>query len=69
MKWLISLITPPGGLVLDPFTGSGTTGLACVDGFRFIGIEEDVVHHKIAEARIDDGLRINSDEQAMEAEE
>jgi DNA modification methylase len=42
MRWLCRLVCPPGGLILDPFTGSGTTGAAAVlEGFRFIGIEQD----------------------------
>src|SRR5262249_46255655 len=41
MRWLVRLITPPGGLVLDPFAGSGTTGCAAVlEGFNFVGIEQ-----------------------------
>ena len=51
MRYLVKLITPPGGTVLDPFMGSGTTGVAC-DGFKFIGIEMDKEYCKIAEARI-----------------
>lgn len=40
MRYLVKLVTPPGGVVLDPFTGSGSTGKAAIlDGFRFIGIE------------------------------
>ncbi|MFV3561779.1 DNA methyltransferase, partial [Mycobacterium tuberculosis] len=40
MRWLVRLITPPGGLVLDPFTGSGSTGKAAVlEGFDFVGCE------------------------------
>ena len=40
MRWLTRLVTPPGGLVLDPFMGSGTTGVACAaEGFRFLGVE------------------------------
>jgi site-specific DNA-methyltransferase (adenine-specific) len=40
MRWLVRLVTPPGGLCLDPFCGSGTTGVACIlEGFRFIGLE------------------------------
>lgn len=43
MRWLIRLITPPGGVVLDPFTGSGTTGIAAIEeGARFIGSERDL---------------------------
>jgi DNA modification methylase len=42
IRWLVRLVTPPGGLVLDPFLGSGTTAEACViEGFRCIGIEQD----------------------------
>jgi hypothetical protein len=53
MRWLVRLVTPPGGTVLDPFLGSGTTGCAAVlEGFRFIGIEREETYVKIAEARI-----------------
>jgi len=39
MRWLVRLVTPPGGLVLDPFAGSGGTGIAAVlEGFDFNGI-------------------------------
>ena len=55
MRWLVKLVTPPGGLVLDPFTGSGTTGLACVcEGFDFIGFEQDEAHVETARRRIHD---------------
>lgn len=53
MRWLCRLVTPPGGVVLDPFTGSGTTGIAALqEGFRFIGIERDPEYARIAELRI-----------------
>lgn len=53
MQYLVRLITPPSGIVLDPFCGSGTTGIACrLEGFHFIGIEQDAEYCKIAEARI-----------------
>ena len=53
MKYLCRLVTPPGGVVLDPFMGSGTTGIAAkVEGFDFIGIEMDAEYLVIAEARI-----------------
>ena len=53
MRYLIRLVTPPGGTVLDPFTGSGTTGIAAtLEGFDFIGIEQDAEYLAIAEARI-----------------
>ncbi len=53
MKYLITLITPPNGIVLDPFAGSGTTGVGALErGFKFIGIEKDVDYIRIAEKRI-----------------
>lgn len=54
MRYLCRLITPPGGVVLDPFTGSGSTGKAAkLEGFRFIGIERDPTYFDIAKRRID----------------
>ena len=54
MKYLIKLITPPGGVVLDPFTGSGSTGCAAVElGFEFIGCELDPAYVEIAKTRIE----------------
>lgn len=53
MRHLVRLVTPPGGLVLDPFLGSGTTALACEDeGMRWTGIEREPEYVKIAEARL-----------------
>jgi hypothetical protein len=53
MRYLCRLVTPPGGLVLDPFCGSGSTGKAAVqEGFRFIGIERESDYAEIARARI-----------------
>ena len=53
MRWLVRLVTPPGGLVLDPFCGSGTTGVACaLEGMRFLGIEREADYAAIARARI-----------------
>jgi len=53
MRWLCRLVTPPGGLILDPFCGSGTTGCAAVlEGFRFVGVEREPEYVRIAEARI-----------------
>lgn len=55
MRYLCRLVTPPGGVVLDPFMGSGSTGKAtAVEGFRFIGIEQDETYFNIAHARIQD---------------
>jgi DNA modification methylase len=53
MEYLIRLITPPKGIVLDPFMGSGTTGCAAkYNGFEFIGIEKEKEYFEIAKARI-----------------
>jgi len=53
MRWLCRLITPPGGVILDPFMGSGSTGKAAMlEDFRFIGIERDPEYMDIAAARI-----------------
>lgn len=53
MAYLCRLVTPPGGVVLDPFMGSGSTGKAAMrEGFHFIGIEMDADYLAIAEARI-----------------
>jgi hypothetical protein len=53
MRYLIKLVTPPGGVVLDPFLGSGTTACAAVlEGFDYIGIEQTPEYADIAEARI-----------------
>lgn len=54
MIYLVRLITPTGGLVLDPFSGSGSTGKACViEGFNFLGCELDSDFVEIANARIE----------------
>ena len=53
MAYLCRLVTPPGGVVLDPFMGSGSTGKAAVaEGFRFIGCELSDEYAQIAESRI-----------------
>jgi site-specific DNA-methyltransferase (adenine-specific) len=53
MRYLVKLITPPGGVVLDPFMGSGSTGKgAVIEGFNFVGIEQDADYLDIARARI-----------------
>jgi DNA modification methylase len=54
MQYLVRLVTPPGGTVLDPFMGSGSTGKACVyEGFNFIGIDQSSEYIEIARARIE----------------
>lgn len=63
MRYLCRLVTPPGGLVLDPFTGSGSTGRGAVlEGFRFVGCELSPEYAAIATARI------NAARQQAEAE-
>ena len=53
MRWLCRMVTPKGGTVLDPFTGSGSTGVAAMrEGFEFIGIEREAEYVEIARARI-----------------
>jgi site-specific DNA-methyltransferase (adenine-specific) len=64
MRYLIKLVTPPGGVVLDPFTGSGSTGKAAIlEGFRFIGCELTEDYIPIIQGRLD-----NAEEQARLAE-
>lgn len=53
MTWLCRLVTPPGGIILDPFTGSGSTGVAALrEGFRFLGIEQSSEYCAIAARRL-----------------
>jgi len=53
MQYLVRLVTPKGGVVLDPFMGSGSTGKACVlEGMDFVGIEKEKEYYEIAKARI-----------------
>jgi site-specific DNA-methyltransferase (adenine-specific) len=57
MQYLVRLVTPPNGIVLDPFMGSGSTGKACAyEGFDFIGIDQSAEYVAIAQARIDFAL-------------
>ena len=54
LEWLVELITPPGGVVLDPFAGSGTTLQAALNkGFTPIGIEQDADYIKLIEKRLE----------------
>jgi site-specific DNA-methyltransferase (adenine-specific) len=58
MLYLIKLVTPKGGTVLEPFMGSGSTGKACVrGGFDFIGIEKEEEYYNISQARINNELK------------
>lgn len=53
MRYLCRMVTPPGGTVLDPFMGSGTTGVAALfNKFDFIGVERDEIYFQIAEKRL-----------------
>jgi DNA modification methylase len=59
MAWLVKLVTPPGGTVLDPFLGSGTTAIACLgNGFSCIGIEREAEYVEIAADRIGLGCEV-----------
>lgn len=53
LEQILKVVVPPGGVVLDPFCGSGTTGVAAVrEGFRFVGIEREAEYVEIARARV-----------------
>lgn len=57
MRYLCRLVTPPNGVILDPFMGSGSTGKAAIlEGFRFIGIEQSPEYFAIARARINSAI-------------
>jgi len=65
MRHLVRLVTPPGGLVLDPFMGSGSTGKAAIlEGARFVGCDLDPAYLEIAAARIRFALRLEAEEAA-----
>lgn len=54
MRWLVRLVTPPGGTVLEPFAGSGTTAEACVlEGFQCIAIEREADYLPLIVSRLD----------------
>jgi hypothetical protein len=58
MAYLCRLVTLPGGVILDPFMGSGSTGIAALqEGFSFIGIEREAEYVEIAKSRIENALR------------
>lgn len=70
MRWLIALVTPPGGIVLDPFLGSGTTGMAAVaDGYQFVGIEREQEYLTVATARIAAAWRATTIQEGSECDE
>lgn len=54
MRWLVRLVTPPGGVTVDPFMGSGAAGVAAVlEGFDYIGAEMDTEYFNISKSRIE----------------
>ena len=63
MQYLCRLVTPPNGIILDPFTGSGSTGKGAVkEGFKFIGFEQDAEYCAISRARIEYALNIKQEQ-------
>jgi site-specific DNA-methyltransferase (adenine-specific) len=67
MRYLCRLVTPPNGIVLDPFMGSGSTGKgAILEGFDFIGMELDPEYVEIAKARIEHAQKEYSENQAQQ---
>lgn len=53
MRWLVRLVTPPGGVTLDPFLGSGTTAIAAaLEGISCVGFDLDPDHVRIAVERL-----------------
>ena len=66
MRYLVRLVTPKNGIVLDCFMGSGSTGKACaLEGFEFVGIDLDKDYCKIAKARIDKALEDKKQDEAQ----
>lgn len=62
MRWLVRLVTPPGGTVLEPFAGSGTTAEACVvEGFRCIAIEREADYLPLIVARLTKPIQVTLD--------
>ena len=76
MQYLIRLVTPKGGVILDPFMGSGSTGKAAMfenkernADYKFIGIEKEKEYIDIAKARIDFAIKLANEEKQEEAEQ
>lgn len=66
MRWLVRLVTPPGGVVLDPFAGSGTTAEACVhEHMRCITIEREAEYLPLIVARLSKPIEVGFDFGAM----
>src|SRR5690606_17877987 len=65
MAWLVRLVTPPGGIVLDPFAGSGSTLVAAKrEGFNYVGLEREAEYVEIARARTGQASQKASDQHA-----
>lgn len=68
MRYLVRLVAPPGGTVLDPFNGSGSTGKACVyEGFDYLGIEREPDYAAISEARIAFAINHHREQSAQQS--
>ncbi len=68
MRWLCRLVCPPGGLIVDPFMGSGSTGIAALaEGFRFLGCDTSAEYVELARRRISGPLFAQAAEMAREA--
>jgi DNA modification methylase len=68
MRYLCRMITPPKGIVFDPFTGSGTTGVAAIqEGFGFTGIERELDYYALAHQRLLDTKPIQTNSVAFSA--
>jgi hypothetical protein len=66
MRYLCRLITPPGGVVLDPFMGSGSTGRgAILEGFSFIGVEREAEYLEISRRRISEAQESVQEQQGL----
>jgi site-specific DNA-methyltransferase (adenine-specific) len=62
MRWLVRLVTPPGGTVLEPFAGSGTTAEACIlEGLKCIAIEREADYLPLIVQRISKPLQVGFD--------
>ena len=69
MRYLVKLVTPPGGVVLDPFTGSGSTGKAAIlEGFDFIGMELTEEYLPIIEGRLAHAEQMRKEQEAKKDE-
>ena len=67
MRYLVRLVTPKNGIVLDCFMGSGSTGKACaLEGFEFVGIDLDKDYCEIAKARIDKAIEDKKEDEAQQ---